>query len=72
MGATEVKSVGNTVRELLAMGETGKAIDLLIAAGHGHHVTIGALTTPIVGGGAGTTLLIDQPRASSTSARTRR
>ncbi len=62
MGATDVKNVGNTVKELLAMGETGKAVDLLIASGKGHHVTIGALTTPIVGGGAGTTLLIDQPQ----------
>ena len=59
--ATEVKNVGNSVRELLAMGEVGKAIDLLIAAGHGYHVNIGAFTTPIVGGGAGTVIDQDQP-----------
>ena len=58
---TEVKRVANTVRELVAMGEIDKAINLLIASGHGHHVSIGALTTPIVGGGNGTTIAIDQP-----------
>ena len=59
--ATEVKLVGNTVRELLAMGETQKAIGLLIAAGHGYHVSIGAFTTPIVGGGAVTVIDQDRP-----------
>ncbi len=60
-GATDVKQVGNTVRELIGMGEIHKAIDLLIATGFGGHVTIGALTTPIVGGGNGTTIDISQP-----------
>ena len=35
--------------------------DALIAAGYGFHVTVGALTTPIVGGGAGTILVIATP-----------
>ena len=35
--------------------------DQLIAAGYGFHVTVGALTTPIVGGGAGTIVDLDQP-----------
>ena len=62
MGATDVKVVEDSVKELLAKGLTGQAIDLLIATGHGHHISIGALTTPIVGGGAGTTIAIDQPQ----------
>ena len=39
-------------------------IDQLIAAGYGYHVTIGALTTPIQGGGAGTILDTLQPEFS--------
>lgn len=35
--------------------------DQLIAAGYGFHVTVGALTTPIVGGGNGTVVDLDQP-----------
>ena len=35
--------------------------DQLIAAGYGFHVTVGALTTPIVGGGNGTIVDLDQP-----------
>lgn len=58
--ATDVRIVSNTVRELLAMGDMKRAVDALIAAGHGYHVSIGALTTPIVGGGAVT--IIDQDR----------
>ena len=61
MDATKVKEVGSTVKQLLGMGEVHKAIDLLIAEGQGGHVTIGALTTPIVGGGNGTTIEIAQP-----------
>lgn len=61
MSVTEVKLVENSVKELLAMGETGKAVDLLIASGHGHHGTIGTLTTGITGGGGTTLILIDQP-----------
>ena len=59
--ATAVKLVENTVKELLAMGEIDRVKNLLIASGHGYHTTIGALTTPIVGGGAGTTIAIQQP-----------
>lgn len=59
--ATDVKVVGNTVAELLAMGRTADAIDALIASGHGYHVSIGAFSTPITGGGAGTVLDLDQP-----------
>ena len=33
----------------------------LIAAGYGYHVTVGALTTPITGGGAGTILDTTEP-----------
>ena len=32
-----------------------------IRDGRGFHVTVGALTTPIVGGGAGTAITIDEP-----------
>lgn len=35
--------------------------DAMVAAGYGFHVTVGALTTPIVGGGAGTVLVIATP-----------
>ena len=59
--ATRVREVGSTVQQLLRMGEVHKAVDLLIATGFGGHVTIGALTTPITGGGGGTTLDINQP-----------
>ena len=59
---TEVKLVANTVNELIAMGDIEKAIGVLIAEGYGGHVSVGALTTPIVGGGNGTTMLIDQPQ----------
>ena len=59
--ATRVKLVANTVKELIGMGGIHKAIDVLIAEGNGGHVSIGALTTPIVGGGAGTTIDISQP-----------
>jgi len=59
--ATRVKRVGNSVKELLGMGLVHQAVDLLIAEGQGGHVTIGALTTPIVGGGSGTTIEIAQP-----------
>lgn len=58
---TEVKQVENSVKELLAMGDVHKAIDLLIAAGHGHQMTIGTLTSGITGGGGTTLILIDQP-----------
>ena len=66
MEATEVKQVPNTVRELLSMGKTSQAVNLLIALGHGHHVTVGALTTPIVGGGNGTTIVLAQPQGLMT------
>lgn len=36
---------------------------LLVRAGYGFHVTVGALSTPITGGGAGTILDLDQPEA---------
>lgn len=44
----------------------GAVVDLsfkqaLIAAGYGYHVTVGAVTTPITGGGDGTTLDVGQP-----------
>lgn len=58
---TEVKLVANTVRELLAMGDIEKAINVLIAEGYGGHVSVGTLTTPITGGGGTTLILIDQP-----------
>ena len=60
-GGTPVYVLRESVKELLARGKTGDAVDALIAAGHGSHVSIGALTTPIVGGGNGTTISIDQP-----------
>lgn len=43
-----------------AMGVTSEA-DLLARAGYGFHVTVGAFSTPIVGGGNGTVLDQDQP-----------
>ena len=58
---TSVEQVRETVRSLLARGLTGQPVDALIAAGQGGHVTIGALTTPILGGGGGTTIDIAQP-----------
>ncbi len=61
MTDVNVKVLGDSVRELLGKGLNSQAVDLLINTGHGHHVSIGALTTPIVGGGAGTTIAIDQP-----------
>ena len=61
MTATPVQVVRDNVRELLSKGLTGQVVDLLIAQGHSWHVTVGALTTPIVGGGNGTTIAIDQP-----------
>lgn len=60
--ATQVEIVGDSVKELLGKGLIHQAIDLLIATGHGHHVSVGALTTPIQGGGAGTNIAIDQPQ----------
>lgn len=36
-------------------------IDALIRAGYGFHATVGAFSTPITGGGAGTILDADQP-----------
>lgn len=39
-------------------------IDQLIAAGYGYHVTVGALTTPIVGGGNGTVFDPEQSELS--------
>jgi hypothetical protein len=59
--ATEVKLVENTVKELLGMGDIDRAVNALIASGHGYHATIGALSTGIAGGGAGTILDQDQP-----------
>ena len=58
---TEVKRVANTVKELLARGDIEAAINVLIAEGYGGHVTVGTLTSPIVGGGAGTAIAIDKP-----------
>ena len=63
MGVTDVKVVGDSVKELLAKGKVHEAIDLLIAQGYGHHVDIGAFSTGITGGGAGTILDQDQPEA---------
>lgn len=59
--ATEVKQVRETVQELLSRGLVHRAVDALIAAGHGYHATIGAFSTGIAGGGAGTVLDQDQP-----------
>jgi hypothetical protein len=39
---------------------TQSELDALVAAGFGFHVTVGALTTPIQGGGAGTVLDYEQ------------
>lgn len=61
MAATEVKVLKDTVRELLGKGLVHQAIDALIAGGHGYHVTIGAFSTGILGGGALTILDQDQP-----------
>ena len=36
-------------------------IDALIARGYGWHVSVGSFSTPIVGGGAGTFLVADEP-----------
>ncbi len=36
-------------------------IDALIARGYGWHVDVGSFTTPIVGGGNGTTITADEP-----------
>lgn len=61
VNSTPVNQVAVSVRELIQKGLIHQAIDLLIATGWGGHVSIGALSTPIVGGGNGTTLDIAQP-----------
>lgn len=58
---TDVKLVANTTKELIAMGDIDKAINVLIAEGYGGHVSVGALTSGITGGGGTTLILIDQP-----------
>ena len=58
---TEVKLIANTVKELIGMGDIDKAVNVLIAEGYGGHVTVGALTSGITGGGGTTLILIDQP-----------
>ncbi len=37
------------------------SLEAMVAAGYGFHATVGAFSTPIVGGGAGTVLDLDQP-----------
>lgn len=58
---TAVKLAGTTVRDLLAAGKTSQAVNLLIATGHGHHVTIGTLTSPVTGGGGTAAIVLQQP-----------
>lgn len=43
---------------------TQSELDALVAAGFGFHATVGALTTPITGGGAGTVLDYEQSELS--------
>lgn len=45
----------------LGAGMVALEIDQMIARGMGRHMTVGALSTGIVGGGAGTVLDLDQP-----------
>ena len=41
--------------------QTGDFLQDAVLSGYGYGITIGALTTPIVGGGAGTVIDLDQP-----------
>lgn len=49
------------VRAFLGALATGDWIQALIARGYGYHMDIGAFSTPITGGGAGTIIDQDQP-----------
>ncbi len=46
---------------LLGAGVNIGMVEALVMAGYGRHVSIGAFSTPITGGGAGTVLDLDQP-----------
>ena len=59
--AQDVTSVALTVQDLLSRGLVHQAVQLGILAGYGGHVTVGAFSGGVTGGGNGTVIDQNQP-----------